>query len=185
MPKDFIVKDSGERMEFASGMVRDTQNGKVLWHLVASGPMLMRYAVHLTMGAVKYGQDNWLKATGEAEYLRFKTSAFRHFMQWYYGEIDEDHASAVIFNINGAEMVKDKMDAAATTETATTEAETVERSIQIAETPENRKRRLWEREGRPSQEECFGLTSSHRGWHCELPSGHTGKHSAPGYCEDW
>jgi hypothetical protein len=33
----------------------------------------------------------------------------RHFLQWFRGETDEDHASAVFFNVNGAEFVKDKM----------------------------------------------------------------------------
>jgi hypothetical protein len=104
---NFTVKDSGEREAFKSGMVRDTTIGKVLWHLVASGPMLRRWAAHLTKGAIKYEPDNWLKASGEAELKRFKESAFRHFMQWYY-ELDdvEDHAAATIFNINGVEYVK-------------------------------------------------------------------------------
>lgn len=111
MSRGFVVKDSGEREKFDSGMVRDTQGGKVLWHLIASGPMLKRWAIHLTKGAAKYGDDNWLKAEGMAEYLRFRASAFRHFMQWFLGDRDEDHASAVIFNINGAEYVQEKMDA--------------------------------------------------------------------------
>lgn len=106
---DFVVKDSGERRQFASGMVRDTDAGKTLWHLVASGPMLQRWAVHLTKGAEKYSENNWMKAEGEAEFNRFRASAFRHFMQWFLGDRDEDHAAAVMFNINGAEYVRDKM----------------------------------------------------------------------------
>jgi hypothetical protein len=109
MPNEFTIKDSGERQEFDSGMVRDTDQGKTLWALVAAGPMLMRWAVHLTKGAVKYGPNNWLKAAGDAEHTRFRESAFRHFMQWYYGDSDEDHAAAVIFNINGAEYVKERL----------------------------------------------------------------------------
>lgn len=105
----FVVKDSGERKVFDSGMQRDVTTGKTLWHLVASGPMLERWAVHLTKGAVKYDEDNWMKAEGQAELDRFRQSAFRHFMQWYCGDVDEDHASAVYFNINGAEFVSDKL----------------------------------------------------------------------------
>jgi len=104
----FETKDSGKREEFESGMVRDTNEGKILWHLVASGPMLQRWAEQLTRGAVKYEQNNWLKAEGKAELQRFKESAFRHFMQWYLGETDEDHGAAVFFNINGAEYVRNK-----------------------------------------------------------------------------
>lgn len=106
---EFETKDSGERVEFDSGMTRDTTVGKVLWHLVTSGPMLRRWAGLLTRGAVKYSADNWLKAAGTEEYDRFRESAFRHFMQWYSGENDEDHAAAVYFNINGAEYVREKM----------------------------------------------------------------------------
>lgn len=104
----YATKDSGARMEFASGMVRDTNEGKILWHLVTSGPMLRRWAELLTRGAEKYAPDNWLLAFGEAEEQRFKESAFRHFMQWWYGDIDEDHAAAVMFNINGYEYVRAK-----------------------------------------------------------------------------
>lgn len=106
---DFAVKDSGQRRIFESGMQRDIDDDKVNWALVADGPMLRRWAEHLTKGARKYDARNWMKAEGEAELLRFRESAFRHFVQWYLGEVDEDHAAAVMFNINGAEYVKEKM----------------------------------------------------------------------------
>jgi len=106
MSEWFDVKDSGKREEYDSGMVRDTDEGKTLWHLVADGPMLKRYAEHLTKGAAKYTPRNWMKARGEEEYDRFRESAYRHFMQWYLGEgTEEDHASATLFNMNGAEYV--------------------------------------------------------------------------------
>jgi hypothetical protein len=50
-----------------------------------------------------------MKAQGKAEYLRFKESALRHFIQWIDGNVDEDHAAAVLFNINGAEYIKEKL----------------------------------------------------------------------------
>lgn len=109
MPKDFTVKDSGERMKFDSGMVRDLTTGKIKWHLIRSGPMHERWAIHLTKGAEKYGDDNWLKANGPDELKRFKESADRHFNQWIAGEVDEDHAAAVYFNINGAEYVEGRL----------------------------------------------------------------------------
>jgi len=102
----FVVKDSGVREQFDSGMVRDTAEGKTNFALVLDGPMFWRWATHLTKGAVKYAARNWMKARGDAELERFKESAFRHFMQWYNGEEDEDHAAAVFFNINGAEYVR-------------------------------------------------------------------------------
>lgn len=99
---DFIVKDSGKRKEFTSGMVRDTDADKICWSLITRGPLLQRWAEHLTAGAKKYGKDNWTLATGRDELKRFRESAFRHFMQWWQGDTDEDHAAAVVFNINGA-----------------------------------------------------------------------------------
>lgn len=110
---DFVTKDSGKRAEFDSGMVRDTTEGKMQWHRVTEGPMLRRWVELLQRGAEKYpdlptGEANWTLAAGPEEYQRFKESAFRHFMQWFYGEDDEDHAAAVMFNINGAEYVLGK-----------------------------------------------------------------------------
>ena len=106
---DFTVKDSGARRQFESGMVRDITDGKTDYALVLDGPMFERWAVHLTKGAAKYEKRNWMKAEGREEYERFRESAFRHFLQWYRGETDEDHAAAVIFNMNGCEYVKTKL----------------------------------------------------------------------------
>jgi hypothetical protein len=107
--KGFVIKDSGNREQFASGMVRDTQAGKTLFSLILDGPMFKRWAAHLTKGAVKYAARNWMKAAGDEERERFKESALRHFLAWFWGEEDEDHAAGVFFNINGAEYVKDRM----------------------------------------------------------------------------
>lgn len=112
--EEFVVKDSGKRQTFQSGMVRDTQDGKADFTRILDGPMFDRWAAHLTKGGAKYpdvkpGVPNWTLASGEEELARFKKSAFRHFRQWMRGDIDEDHASAVFFNINGAEFVKEKL----------------------------------------------------------------------------
>lgn len=110
MSKDwFLVKDSGKREQYASGMVRDVTEGKTFWSLVYDGPMLERWAVHLTKGAIKYAKRNWMKANGEEELERAKDSAARHFAQWMAGETDEDHAAAVFFNINLAEYVSERL----------------------------------------------------------------------------
>jgi len=111
---EFTVKDSGKREEYESGMRRDTNEGKIRYDLVVpvsmKNPMLKRWAVHMAKGATKYGDRNWEKAAGLPEFSRFRESAFRHFMQWYLGENEEDHASAVFFNIQGAEYAKEKLD---------------------------------------------------------------------------
>ncbi len=103
---EFAVKDSGERSRFDSGMVRDVTTGKTDYALVFDGPMLERWAVHLTKGAEKYDKSNWLKANGPEEQARFRESAVRHFVQWLRGDTDEDHAAAVFFNLNGFEYVR-------------------------------------------------------------------------------
>lgn len=111
MAQTFETKDSGARIAFDSGMVRDTNDGKVLYQLVFDGPMFQRWAELLTRGAKKYQPRNWMKATGAAEAERFKESAVRHFIQWMRGDIDEDHAAAVFFNLNGHAYVMDRINA--------------------------------------------------------------------------
>src|SRR5256885_17265016 len=105
----FVVKDSGVREEYPSGMRRDTQAGKIVFGLIRSGPMFRRWAAHLTLGADKYGRDNWMLACSEDELQRFLDSADRHYEQWRNGELDEDHAAAVYFNINCAEYVRERL----------------------------------------------------------------------------
>ena len=104
----FAIKDSGERQQFESGMVRDVTTDKTDYLLLRDGPMFKRWAEHLTKGAAKYTKRNWMLAAGQEEYDRFRESAARHFEQWLAGETDEDHASAIFFGINGAEYVHDK-----------------------------------------------------------------------------
>lgn len=104
----FMTKDSGERHQFESGMVRDVTEGKLNPLLVRDGPMFVRWIELLSRGAQKYDARNWMLAEGEAEYERFRESAARHFEQWLAGERDEDHGAAVFFNINGAEYVLEK-----------------------------------------------------------------------------
>jgi len=107
---DFVTKDSGERVDYPSGMRRDTQAGKPRYSLLKPVlPMLKRYVELLTRGAEKYGDSNWTLANSQEELDRFKDSAFRHFMQWFNGETDEDHASATTFNMWAAETVEAKL----------------------------------------------------------------------------
>lgn len=105
---NFVVKDSGVREEYPSGMRRDTQEGKPDYTLIHI-PFLTRIANHLVKGAKKYGEDNWMKADSPAELKRFKKSAFRHLIQWLSGDDDEDHMAAVCFNLMAAEYVKGRL----------------------------------------------------------------------------
>ncbi len=107
---DFQIKDSGDRIQFESGMVRDTEDDKVDYTYMLAGPMLDRYCVHLEKGAVKYGKENWLLADDQAALDRYERSLFRHVIQYLRGDRSEDHASAIIFNVNGAEYVRDRLE---------------------------------------------------------------------------
>lgn len=109
------LKDSGKRLHFDSGMVRDVDDTKPAFDLIVPENipydklMLTRWAELLRKGAIKYARRNWEKANSQEELDRAKASAFRHFMQWFSGESDEDHAAAVFFNINEVETIKYKM----------------------------------------------------------------------------
>ena len=115
LSKDFITKDSGKRVKFETGMQRDTAEDKPRFDLIVpedqklEDTLLYRWAMLLLRGAKKYDERNWEKASTKEELKRFKDSAFRHFMQWFCGDEDEDHAVAVLFNINGAEYVKQRL----------------------------------------------------------------------------
>jgi hypothetical protein len=116
MAKEFVTKDSGKRAAYTTGMVRDTDEGKPNFYLVTpklipyEEQMLTRWAKLMTRGAVKYSKRNWEKASTQEELDRFQESAFRHFMQWLLGDVEEDHAAACYFNIQCAEYVRWRME---------------------------------------------------------------------------
>jgi hypothetical protein len=118
---EYETKDSGVREEYDSGMQRDTQAGKPRFDLIipAEVPyeeqLLTRWAALMARGAAHYGDRNWEKGNGQAELERARASALRHFMQWFTGETDEDHAAATLFNIQAVEyfagrLEKDELD---------------------------------------------------------------------------
>lgn len=108
----FVTKDSGTREEYASGMRRDTQNGKPRYDLIDRA-FLKRWAELMGRGADKYGDNNWRLADSEEEFARFQASGLRHYMQWLEGDRTEDHAAAIAFNVAAAEYVRAKLDIAA------------------------------------------------------------------------
>jgi hypothetical protein len=107
--KSFVTKDSGERVDYPSGMRRDVADNKARFDLIPL-PMLRRLAELYGRGAVKYGDNNWQLADSKEELQRFKASAFRHFIQWLEGDREEDHGAAVFFNITAAEHVLTKLE---------------------------------------------------------------------------
>lgn len=108
MAKQFQTKDSGIREEYGGGMRRDLQKGKPRFDLI-DREYLKDWATLMEQGAVKYGEDNWRLANSVEELNRFKASAFRHFIAWMNGEVDEGHHVAVAFNIAAAEYLMNKL----------------------------------------------------------------------------
>lgn len=112
---EFDIKDSGTRTQFEGGMVRDADAGdKTDYTSVMFGPMFERWAVHCTKGRIKYpdsapGIPNWTLASSIAEWLHARGSLLRHTMAFLRGETDEDHAAAIMFNVNVMEYVRERI----------------------------------------------------------------------------
>ena len=112
------MKDTGDRQTYSTGMVREPETGKPRFDLCVplgipyEDQLLTRFAVQMAAGGTggKYEDRNWEKAKTQEELDRYKSSAYRHFMQWLTGETDEDHAAALMFNLMAAETVKWKME---------------------------------------------------------------------------
>lgn len=94
MPKEFALKDSGTRTEFATGAVRDAQENKGRMDLL---PMraIVAVAKIFEKGAIKYGPNNWRKGIPLSRYL---DSGLRHAMKYARGDKDEDHLSQAVWN---------------------------------------------------------------------------------------
>lgn len=114
----FVTKDSGKREERPSGYVRDTQDGKPRFGLLVplnvpyEHTMLYRDAMLAARGAEKYSPRNNELSNDVDDLDRFKESAYRHFMQWFCGEEDEDHAAAARWNIRQHEELKWRLESA-------------------------------------------------------------------------
>lgn len=115
--KPYVTKDTGTRTTTSSGMKREIKAEQPRFDLLipANVPydrqLLTRAAALVARGAEKYADRDWEKAKTQVELDVFKESAFRHFMQWFTGETDEDHAAAVLFNLLAVETVDFKIKA--------------------------------------------------------------------------
>ena len=72
--------------------------------------VVQNWAELMQRGADKYGENNWQLASSEEERARFYQSGFRHAMQFMSGQTDEDHQSAVLFNLAAYLFVWRKLD---------------------------------------------------------------------------
>ena len=144
----FETKDSGKRVQFATGMQRDTSEDKPRFDLITpqalpyNATMRYRRAMLMARGAVKYTSRNWESAATQEELDRFMESAERHFEQWKAGETDEDHAAAVQFNMDGAEYVKWRLASNAPPVFTSTEWDNAAESVKGGRLPEDWVRRL-------------------------------------------
>lgn len=91
----YIIEDSGERKEFDTGAVRDTEKNKPRFDLIPPHA-LKRVADVYARGALKYGENNWIKGM---PFTRFLSSGMRHIEAWRRGERNEDHLAQAIFNL--------------------------------------------------------------------------------------
>lgn len=89
------IKDSGQRHVWETGAQRDMQSGKGKFNLIPPYALL-RVARHFEAGGAKYGFFNWQRGIPLSSYL---DSAMRHLTEVMDGLEDEDHASAVVWNI--------------------------------------------------------------------------------------
>jgi len=91
----YKTKDSGERQEFTTGAVRDTQQDKPRFDLIPPHA-LKRVAEVYTRGAIKYDEWNWFKGI---PFQRCLASCMRHVESFRRGETDEDHLAQAVFNL--------------------------------------------------------------------------------------
>jgi hypothetical protein len=89
------MNDTGERMTYENGGMREPSTGKGAYELV-SPFALDRIAVWYELGARKYADRNWEKGI---PFGRLIQSAFRHLIRWMQGRRDEDHLAAVCWNV--------------------------------------------------------------------------------------
>lgn len=91
------VKDSGSRRTFSTGAQRDRGDIKPRPDLIH--PYFnARFGLHLAKGAIKYDMWNWFKGMPLSDWY---ASLCRHVNDLGMGLNDEDHASAIAFNVMG------------------------------------------------------------------------------------
>ena len=90
-----MIKDSGERTQFATGAVRDMHSGKGRFDLLP-WEGIHELARHCENGAEKYGEHNVDRGIPQHSLI---DSALRHIKRYLCGEIDEPHLHAAAWNI--------------------------------------------------------------------------------------
>lgn len=92
--------DSGERVEYRTGGIREPSTGKGRYDLI-SPISLKRLAIHFENGAQKYHVRNWENGLPMHRYF---TSAVSHLYEWLNCKLlkmeqQEDHLAAAAWNV--------------------------------------------------------------------------------------
>ena len=95
MEKNYMIKDSGQRTEFASGAVRDCKSGVGRMDLLPWAA-IMEISKHCENGAIKYGERNVDKGIPQHSFI---DSGLRHLFKYLRGDKDENHLVAALWNI--------------------------------------------------------------------------------------
>ena len=90
--------------EFNTGAKRDGNDSKPFIHTL-KGYTRQRFGYHMTHGATKYGNNNFLKGIPTDVYLE---SLDRHLAAYMEGDRSEDHLSAIIFGAQGCMLNEQK-----------------------------------------------------------------------------
>lgn len=90
-----MIKDSGERTEFASGAVRDMHEGKGRMDLLPWAA-IMEVSKHCEAGAKKYGEHNVDRGIPTSSMC---DSGMRHLAKYLDGWTDEKHLVAAAWNL--------------------------------------------------------------------------------------
>lgn len=105
---EYEIKTEGAIIPRASGMTREDKSHKIRYDLIPHF-LLYRLAMVYTKGAKNHEPRNWEKASTEEDLDLFVQGAWRHFMQFLKGEVDEDHFAALMFNLAGIVLVREKL----------------------------------------------------------------------------
>lgn len=109
----YITKDSGKMATYEDGMRRDATEGKPKFGLMFpkgipyEEQLITRLAALYARGAEKYGDRNYEKSSTEESLAHHEEAFWRHAVKFFLGVDDgEDHAAAVVWNINAVELTR-------------------------------------------------------------------------------
>jgi hypothetical protein len=101
-PPDDCKRPYGvDTRRYESGVIRGDNTGKTDYTLALDGPLFERWARLLTENVGSKGKRNWMNASTQEDYDRFRESFLRHALSVLRGDDDEDHHAACVFNLNG------------------------------------------------------------------------------------